>query len=218
MSRMALRVSRRALVIGLVAAAVIAGCGGDDDEEQAGGSDATTRQTTPREPAAEPASDLAARALREGELQGFEPTGSDATEDDARSWLTLIDDSTVGAKEYAKSGFVAGLKRDLESTEEPGIYGLNLVVQFGAAAQAVAEVARYIKSTPETETIPFPVSGLPGAEGFTAKGATVGDNVAFSKGSYFYEVGRVRQPDLTAKESRATVIAAAKTLHARVPR
>jgi hypothetical protein len=62
MSRMALRVSRRALVIGLVAAAVIAGCGGDDDEEQAGGSDATTRQTTPREPAAEPASDLAARA------------------------------------------------------------------------------------------------------------------------------------------------------------
>lgn len=210
--------SGRALLVGVVAAAAIAGCGGDDGEEQAGGSGATTTQTTPTEPAAEPASDLAARALRAGELKGFEPTGPGVAEDDPRSWLTLIDDSTADAKEYAKSGFIGGFKRDLESTGETGIHGLNLVVQFGTAAQAVREVARYSRPIPGTEITPFRVLGVPGARGFTAEGTAVGDNVAFSKGSYFYAIGRQRPPELSAKESRAAVIAAAKTLHARVPR
>ena len=205
---------RRALVNGVVAAALIAGCGGDEDEKQAEGSSATTTQ----ERTAETASDLSARSLRAGELKGFEPTGVGVPEDDARKWLTLTDDSTAEPDEYAKSGFIAGFKRDLQSTEEPGIAGLNLVIQFGTAAEAAAEVARYSEPVPGMDTTPFRVRGLPGAKGFTVQGTTVGDNVAFSKGAYFYAIGRVRRPGLTAKESRATVIAAAKTLHARVPR
>ena len=79
-------------------------------------------------------------------------------------------------------------------------------------------MARYSKPIPGIDTTPFPVPGIPGAKGFTARGTPAGDNVAFSKGSYFYAIARQRPADLSAKESRATVIAAARNLHARVPR
>jgi hypothetical protein len=205
--------SRRVLVIGTVATALIAGCGGDDDEKQTEASKGTTTQET----TAEDGTRLAGRALKAGELKGFEPTGRDTGEDDARSWLDLNQDTTVEPDEYAKRGFVAGFKRDLVSTKDPDIPGLSVVVQFETAAQAAAEVTRYSKSTPEFPTKPFPVPGIQGAKGFTASGTTTGDNVAFSKGAYFYEIGRVRPPDLSAKQSGATVIAAARTLRARVP-
>jgi hypothetical protein len=198
----------RVLVIGAIAAAVAAGCGG-------GGDHTSTSLTTPgaSTPAdANAAGDLAPRALKEGELAGFDPVDEGVAKADAQGWLTLIGDSSIGGKRYAKRGFVAGLKRDLQSGE---VAGQSLVVRFHTPRQAAAEVNRYIKSVPGSTV--FPVPELPGAKGLTARGQTTGDNVAFSKGAYFYAVGRVRPHSLSATKSRASVIAAAKSLHDRVP-
>jgi hypothetical protein len=198
----------RALVIGVIAATLVAGCG-------SGGGKTSTSVTTPTATtpgAAKATSELAPRSLRAGELKGFGPVGPGTTETDAQGWLSLIGDATIDAAKYTKSGFVAGFKRDLQSG---GVPGQSLVVKFRAAPQAAAEVIRYSRSVPGSTY--FPVPGLPGAKGLTARGQTTGDNVAFSKGAYFYAVGRVRQRGLGAKESRATVIAAAKSLRARVP-
>jgi hypothetical protein len=198
--------SGRALVICLITSALIAGCGGDDANNQASGTTTTTTQPA--------GNDLASRALKSGELKGFEPTGPGDTANSPRDWLSLTSDTTIDPDTYAKRGFVAGYLVDLQSSD--GTAGQSMVVQFKTPAQAQAEVTRYSKPVPGTDTTPFPVAGIPTAKGFTAKGQTVGDHVDFTKGSYFYGVGRVRKP-ASAKESRDSVIAAAKRQYARVP-
>lgn len=200
--------SGRALIVVFVTATLVAGCGGDDDKS---GSSATT-STQP--PASRSSSDLASRALKAGELKGFEPAGPGATANSPEDWLTLTSDTTIEQAEYAKSGFVRGYKLDLQTSD--GTAGQSLVIQFKTPAQAQAEVTRYSKPTPGTDTTPFRLSGIPTAKGFTAEGQTVGDNVGFTKGAYFYGVGRVREP-ASAKQSRDSVIAAAKREYARVP-
>ncbi|MDX6593481.1 MAG: hypothetical protein QOJ13_2677, partial [Gaiellales bacterium] len=75
---------------------------------------------------------------------------------------------------------------------------------------------RFLRPAPGIKTTPFKVRELAGAQGATARGSTVGDSVMFTDGKYFLIVSRMRASD-SAEKSRATVVAAAKKLEARLP-
>lgn len=193
------------LAAGLAATVLIGGCGGED---------AQTTATTAAEPAASVAAGSGADLQRFAvgdELDGFSATDEGTVETDPDVWLTLNGDTSITADELANAGFVAGLRRDLRSDD--GMFGLSLVSEFTTSGQAQAELERSTRSTDGQEGTLFDVPGIEGAVGYASEGGGgAGDNVAFVRDNRLIAVGRMRDPDMSAKESQATVIAAARAI------
>jgi hypothetical protein len=196
----------RELAACLAATALIGACGGDE---------AGTTATTAAKPAATAAADSGADLQRfavSDELDGFSPTGDGTVETDPDVWLTLNGDTSITPEQLAKAGFVAGLRRDLRADD--GMFGVSLVSEFKTPEQAQAELERATRSTDDQKNTPFEVPGLEGAVGFSSEGGggAVGDNVAFVRDDRLIAVGRMRDPEMSADESQATVIAAAEAI------
>ena len=206
----------RALMVFVAAAGVIAGCGGNGTDKPAPSGSKAAPAKSQSAKQSQPASDLAAFTVRT-ELKGFSPVkGSSGGATDPAEWLDLAQDTTLTPERLQALGFVAGYKRDLREKGSATTFGRTQVEEFKTPEQAKAEVKRNLAPTPTIKITPYAVAGLAGAQGATAKGSTIGDSVMFTRGRYFLQVARMRASD-SAGKSRASVVAAAKKLDAKLP-
>jgi hypothetical protein len=210
------------IVSGALAASALAGCGSSSNQASTA-STATSSSTAALPPGAPPAlRGVAGRVLVAGELSGLTPQGRRILGISAASWV-VEDQVPAGqrAREAARLrrlGFVAAVREPLVGVNGSQGGGLSIVEQFRSPAAAQQQLAAEIKlsTAPGIHATLFTVPGIPGARGFELSGpAGAGSNVEFTKGSYYYLVGAAQPPN--GPSARASVIAAAQHLYARVP-
>jgi hypothetical protein len=166
---------------------------------------------------------LKARVIAHGEFVGFGPFGPPQlkTVTDAKKWVqndTRLSPKQVAAAVAAlhREGFVAIVSEQLGSTA-PYRGGLSWVMELGSPAGALAEVARVVRNAgigggPVSR---FRVSGIASAAAYRVGDASEGgDNVLFADGRFTYLVGEGWGNG--GKPARAALLAAARTLYARV--
>jgi hypothetical protein len=206
-------------LFGLALCTLLAGCGASHSTASRTPSSALmTTGPGPSTPTAHRAGILG-RVLTNDELKGF--TGSPhqiAT--NARTWLAGEQDPElhVDQSRLTRLGFIRGLREDLS---DGGAAGLSTVAQFPSNKAARAELAGEIAEDKNGSGGPyraFAVPAIPDANGFSLiVGGSGGINIAFTKGPYFYLVGREVGPSTGSISSdTANLIAAAKHLYHRV--
>jgi hypothetical protein len=218
--------SFRTVTVGAVAAlCALAGCGG--------ATHTTARSTTATAPTTSSATRLPSgapptlrgvfgRVLAANELAGFKPQGRRLLGTNATGWVVETEvPASQQARETARLqglGFLAGIKERLTPTTGTTAEGLSIVEQFRSPSAALAELAaqsRMAKAAGPVTT--FSVAGIPGAFGFGgSRRENSGENVAFTKGSYYYLVGAGWPTATHSPPTRASVIAAAQRLYRRV--
>jgi hypothetical protein len=203
-------VLKRALLAGVAAPLVLAGCGGSSDKASTATTSANAANTS--------TSSIASHVLAGGEIPpGFTPKRP-LVANTVKGYLTATetppDQVAPETKRLTRLGFVAGAHEDLLGSG--GHDGVSIAEQFKTPAGARGEVAnarRLFKATTAGSYKAFPVTVIPGALGLGQTGQQGGVNVAFASGDYFYLVG-AQLP--AAASSEAKVIAAAKRLYGRV--
>jgi hypothetical protein len=197
------------LLVGVVAALMLASCGGSTHKTSTAATSATGSTTTT---VGTPTSGIASRVLASNELPGFKG-GQPSVSNTVSAWLASLQTPSgqvaSETRRLTRLGFVAGARQDL--TGPSGRDGLSMVEQFKTPSGAHSELSNELKLfqtiTPGYE--PFPVAGIPGAHGYAASGP--GLNIAFASGDYYYLVGEF-VPSVSAS-SKATLIAAAQRLY-----
>lgn len=206
---------RRALLVGALTAALVAGCGSSSHKSTTGSTSVATSSAN--------TSGITSHLLRNDELAGF-TTNSPTTASSAGDWVRQSQASPNGpaaeAARLARLGFVRAAS---ESLTMGSTQGLSLVEQFGTPKEAQTEVnyeAGQFKIQPAnsgSKIVTFPVPGIPGARGYAALSSGQGGlNVGFAKGTYVYLVGQVLGPGEPYKSAVIKLIAAAHSLYTRV--
>jgi hypothetical protein len=221
--------SIRGWVLGGVAAATaLAGCGGTTrTTARSTASTASTAASTPSParlpPGASPAlRGVFGRVLAASELAGFRPQGRRLLGINATGWVVETEvPASRKAQETARLqglGFVAAVKERLIPRNGMPAEGLSIVEQFRSPSGAGAELAtesRLLKAGGAVTT--FSVTGIPGAIGAAgSRPENSGENIAFTRGSYYYLVGAGWRTGIPSPPTRAALIAAAQRLYGRV--
>jgi hypothetical protein len=214
---------------GLLSAAVLAGCGA--------ASHATTTSTAAGVPGAASAAPsgnrlgagappalraVAGRALAAQDLAGFAPRGHRVIGTNPTSWVLeseLSPSKQAGeAARLQRLGFIAGVRERLIATDGSPAEGISVVEHFPSPHAARSELAAQIAlARTAGPASAFNVRGIPGAAGFDdSHGGSSGENVVFSKGSYYYLVGAGWLTGTPAMPTHASLIAAARRLYDRV--
>jgi hypothetical protein len=210
---------------GVLAACVLAGCGGSSHK-------ATTSSTTPASSAGQappstshlpPGAPLAlrgvfGRVLVAGELPGFNPHGRRILGINAANWVVADEyppsQRTHEAARLQSLGFVAAVREQLAPTDGSHAEAISIVQQFRTPSAARTDLAT--ETRPIGHETTFAVAAISGARGFGGSSSeSSGENVAFTKGRYFYLVGVGAQTGVSLP-SHATIIAAALHLYDRV--
>jgi hypothetical protein len=111
-------------------------------------------------------------------------------------------------------GFVAAVREQLAPSTGGPSEAISIVVQFRTPSAARADLAAEVREGAHGKASAVPA--IPGARGFGGSSSeSSGQNVAFTKGSYYYLVG-AGAPTGAAVPSRATLAAAALRLYQRV--
>jgi hypothetical protein len=214
---------------GLLSAAVLAGCGasshGATTSTAAGGPGAASAASAGnrlRAGATPALRAVAGRALAAQDLAGFAPRGHRVIGTDPTSWVVESElPPSKQAREAARLhrlGFIAGLRERLIATDGSPAEGISVVEQFPSPHAAHSELAAQIAlARAAGPASAFNVRGIPGAAGFDdSHGGSSGENVAFTKGSYYYLVGAGWLTGTPATPTHASLIAAAHRLYDRV--
>jgi hypothetical protein len=171
---------------------LLAGCGSS-------GKSATTHSTVTSAPPTSPASaaaprtGLATRVLTNDELPGFTASQAPTVEHDPRRYLVGGNDTgaqlTADLARLKQLGFKAAVSENLSA---PGQDGLSVVEQLGSARAARSEVTSGVRGAKGLGGTfgTFPVSGIPGAIGYSLSSAQGdGINITWAVGPYYYLVG-----------------------------
>lgn len=218
--------SRRSwLVGGVFAACVLAGCGGTSHKATTSSSATVSSapqappSTTHLPPGAPPAlRGVFGRVLVAGELGGFNPHGRRILGTNAANWVVADEypptQRTREAARLQSLGFVAAVREQLAPTDGSHAEAISIVQQFRTPSAARTDLAA--ETRPIGNETTFAVAAIPGARGFGGSSAeSSGENVAFTKGPYFYLVGVGAQTGVSLP-SHATLIAAALRLYNRL--
>jgi hypothetical protein len=169
---------------------------------------------------------LTARLLQASELAGFHTDQGIARYDTAALWVQS--DPTLTTAQRAAE--VARLRREGFKGLAQRFYAhgsrqeaVSWVMQLGSAAAARSELATTIEKfhvqdvAQGAKFTPYTVASIPGARGFGLRGGgQAGENVFFSDGPFLYLVGVAWPTSAADPPSRASLIAAATKLRARV--
>ncbi len=152
---------------------------------------------------------LTARVLHAGDFLGLKPQKSVVVIRSPEQWATYEPPGALfGAALLRKDNFAGGIFENL-SWPARNTAGLSMVVQLGSPAAARKYLTIY---NGVGDTLPFRVSGIPGARGFGDQG---GINIVFVDGDYAYLVGAGwNGPKQTV--TQAQLLAAAELLYHRV--
>jgi hypothetical protein len=138
---------------------------------------------------------LTQRVLAPSEFSGMIVTPQPTVLRSASAWATNVEQSSSPARETARLqalGYVGGVDEQLHGRYPMTAAGVSVVEQFRSAAGAQAELAyRYkrLRNSHGVRVGTFPVA-IPGAQGVSVTGGgTVGRNVMFAEGPYYYLVG-----------------------------
>ena len=152
---------------------------------------------------------LTARVLHAGDFLGLKPQNPVVVIRSPEQWASheppgAVFDAALLRKDSFAGGIFENLNWQARDTE-----GLSLVIQLGspAAARTYLTIYRGIG-----DTVPFRVSGIPGAWGFGDQG---GINIVFADGDYAYLVGAGWNGS-TPTVTKAQLFSAAKLLYHRV--
>lgn len=164
---------------------------------------------------------VAGRMLRSGDLSGFVVQGPRTLGRNARSWIEgehlPPPEQAAEIARLERLGFVTAASERLAPQAGGQAEAISVVVEFKSPKAAGEHVADEVRHSTTHGAQTFAVAGIPHASGFGgSSGGTVGDNVAFARGAYYYLVG-VGYPSGTAgAPTRGQLIAAAQLLSARV--
>jgi hypothetical protein len=205
---------RAAIAGGAVSALVAAGCGGSGKTTSTHASSTPTATSTPGTTSTAPATGLEAHVLTSNELRGFTAQPS-PVERNPHLYLVESNDPGSLAKDTARLkrlGFKGAVSENLSG---PGQAGLSLVEQLGSPAAARSELMgdiQGVKTQGGGKFATFPVSGIPGAVGFSVS-SPQGDgiNITWADGPYYYLVGETLSS--LQKSSEDTLNAAARSLY-----
>jgi hypothetical protein len=209
-------------VAGVFAACALAGCGGTSNKATTSSTAAVSSaaqappSTTHLPPGAPSAlRGVFGRVLVAGELPGFNPQGRRILGINAASWVVADEyPPSQRAREAARLrslGFVVAVRERLAPTNGGKSEAISVVQQFRTPSAARADLA--FETRPIGNETTFAVATIPGARGFGGSSSEgSGQNVAFTKGPYFYLVG-VGAPSGASLLSRATLLAAALHLY-----
>lgn len=161
---------------------------------------------------------VAGRLLRGGELAGYNPQGSRVLGENVNSWVVADQYPPFQRAKVAAAlrrlGFVAAVREHLAPTSGNPSEAISVAQQFRTPSGARAQLANEARLPGGATT--FSVAGIPDARGFGGSSPEgSGQNVAFTKGAYFYLVG-MGAPNGVSLPSRATLEAAATHLYRRV--
>jgi hypothetical protein len=219
------RVWVAAMAVGTVA---LAGCG--SSHKSSNGAATTTAASGPPEhsttipPNAPPAvRAMTAGLLKEGDLRGFVPEANPTLGTNARSWVEAEglppSERSRAVARLERLGFITGVRTRLLSTAGRGAEGISVVERFKSASGATEEVASEASTAGAHGAAVLPLATIPGAKGFgNASGESIGINVAFPNGPYYYLVGVGYPKGTPNAPSIVALTAAAKRLYARVHR
>ena len=170
---------------------------------------------------------LRARLIQRNEFPGFRVEPGLARYSTAALWVQADPKLTTSQRSAELSrlrheGF-GGLDQEFLDHGKLKLAGVSWVMKLGSPAAARAELGASLEKYKREDTAigatftPFAVHGIPGARGFELSGNDeVGDNVFFADGPYLYLVGEGWSLSATDPPTRASLLAAARTLHARV--
>lgn len=152
---------------------------------------------------------LTARVLHAGEFLGLKPQNPVVLVRSPERWATheppgASFDAALLRKDSFAGGIFENLRWQAQNTD-----GLSMVVQLGSPAAARQYLTIYNGTG---DTVPFPVSGIPGARGFGDRG---GINIVFADGDYAYLVG-AGWDGSTQTVTKAQLLSAAKLLYHRL--
>ena len=165
---------------------------------------------------------IRSQVLTNNELAGFRSEGVTVYAS-LHKWISSSNDQQTAAQAAAEKamltheGFKAGAVENLNGPAPDA--GVSIVEQLRSATAARAALAFYISRLKQPKAqatdgtyAPFKVPGVPGAVGFTLGGAAGGANIGFTRGAYYYLVGR----EGATSRDRAGLTAAARHLYRRV--
>jgi len=152
---------------------------------------------------------LTARVLHAGDFLGLNPQNPVVVIRSPEQWVSHEPpgapfDTALLRKNGFGGGIFENLRWQAHNTE-----GLSMVVRLGSPAAARKYLTIY---NGVGDTVPFRVSGIPGARGFGDQG---GINIVFADGDYAYLVGAGWNGS-THTVTKAQLLAAAKLLYHRV--
>lgn len=213
----------------VVAATALGGCGGTTHTTtvRSTASTASSAATTPSPARLPPGGPPAlrgvfGRVLAANELAGFRPQGRRVLGINASGWVVETEvPASLKAQETARLqrlGFVAAIKERLIPRNGMPSEGLSIVEQFRSQSAAVAELAAQTRMLKAAGPLPtFSVPGIPGGIGSGgSRPENSGENVAFTKGAYYYLVGVGWRTGIPSPPTRAALVAAAQRLYGRV--
>ena len=152
---------------------------------------------------------LTARVLHAGDFLGLKPQNPVVVIRSPEQWASHEPPGAVfDAALLRKDNFAGGIFENL-SWQARDTEGLSVVIQLGSPAAARKYLTIY---NGVGDTVPFGVSGIPGARGFGDQG---GINIVFADGDYAYLVGAGWNGS-TQTVTKAQLLAAAKLLYHRV--
>jgi hypothetical protein len=194
---------------------LLAGCGGSGKTASTHTS-STSASTTTSASAATPRTGLVARVLTNNELPGFTASQPPTVQTNPRLYLAGDESGPQLATDTARLerlGFKGAVNENLNGS---GVPGLSVVEQLGSVAAARSELASNVRSlkTAGGTYATFPVSGIPGAVGYSISSPQgVGINILWADGPYYYLVGE--ELSTLVKSSQTALIAAARHLYQR---
>ena len=206
----------------------LAGCGSGGKSTTAPSTSSAAGTTSTTTAASQPSSAraLANRVLRAGDLRGFAPKGLTASAVDVAGWVQASGPEAPAferAEQIAllkRLGFLAGAEERFEAKSVPA-EGISVVEHFGSASGATGALHAQNVRLARHGMSAYGVASIPDAVGFATApgGQSVGLDVAFVRGSYYYLVGAGFPAAISpAPATRASVDDAARRLYARISR
>jgi hypothetical protein len=206
---------RRLTAASLAATLGLIGAGGFAVSQLGGGGKASPAAAAVP---ARPPLRLTDRVLSAGAIPGMVAIQSPSVVRSASRWATTVEQSLSPARETARLralGYVGGLAEQLHGRYPVMAEGISVVEQYRSPAGARAELAyQYarLKHSANSKFATFPVA-IPGGHGVSVTSAgTVGLNVMFAAGPYYYVVGTGAPSDSRSTPSQAQLVAAAQVL------
>ena len=163
---------RTLLLVGLLllSALVGAGCGGGDEAsnetgvEQSAGEAARSEQPSPQ-------LQLRRFLMRKDEEPGFRPVEQPRTETGIEAFVKGGGLTQADARRLRSEGFISFMYQPIEGPRTAGVTNVALYKTADGAKHSMAHDSRpsVIRAAGDTNVRGFPVPGVPGARGWTAK-------------------------------------------------
>lgn len=160
--------------------------------------------------------------LNAGDLTGFAPQGRRILGMNASMWVA--GEHLPPAQQRSETarlqhlGFGTAVSERLVPSGGPA-EAISVVVLFHSAQAARSNLAAEVRRGTARGASAFAVPGIPGAGGFGgASAGSIGYNVAFAIGNYYYLVGAGYPMGAPHPPTREELIVAAQRLYARVHR